>query len=159
MYAYWVCVALETPIFSPKFPIWSISFSQMTQYSAPEHHHFTFFAVSETIIFTISLRSSHSSPPAVGLLQPAPGVSGRPDASYSQFRRPPLSRSSLLWSPAFSRSSSVRSPAFFTLLELGRGSIPTNIWGDFAPGRLCRGTHYQYQNPWWRRPWTHARWY
>ena len=42
MYAYWVCAARETPIFSPKFPLRSISFSQMTQYSAPEHHHFTF---------------------------------------------------------------------------------------------------------------------
>ena len=40
MYVYWVCAAWETPIFSPKFPIRSISFSQMTKKAAPEHHHF-----------------------------------------------------------------------------------------------------------------------
>ena len=71
MYAYWVCAARETPIFSPKFPFWSISFSQMTQYSALEHYHFTFFAVPETIISQFIRSSMHSSPPAVGLLQPA----------------------------------------------------------------------------------------
>ena len=43
MYAYWVCAARETPIFSPEFPFRSISFSQITQKSVPEHHHFTFF--------------------------------------------------------------------------------------------------------------------
>ena len=71
IYACWVCATEETPIFSPKFPLQSISFSQMTKYSAPEHHHFTFFAVPETIIFKISLQSSHSSLPTAGLLQPA----------------------------------------------------------------------------------------
>ena len=55
MYAYWVCAAWETPIFSPKFLFRSISFSQMTKKSGPEHHHFTFFAVPETIIFKSSL--------------------------------------------------------------------------------------------------------
>ena len=54
-HAYWVCAARETPIFSPKFPFRSISFSQIFSYSAPEHHHFTVFAVPETIIFNISL--------------------------------------------------------------------------------------------------------
>ena len=43
MYAYWVCAARETPIFSPEFPFRSISFSQITKKSVPEHHHFTFF--------------------------------------------------------------------------------------------------------------------
>ena len=43
MYAYWVCAARETPFFSPEFPFWSISFSQITKKSVPEHHHFTFF--------------------------------------------------------------------------------------------------------------------
>ena len=42
MYAYWVCAARETPIFSPEFPFRSISFSQNYQKN-PEHHHFTFF--------------------------------------------------------------------------------------------------------------------
>ena len=43
MYAYWVCTARETPIFSPEFTFRSISFSQITKKSVPEHHHFTFF--------------------------------------------------------------------------------------------------------------------
>ena len=43
MYAYWVCAARETPIFSPEFPFRSISFSQITKKSVPEHHHFKFF--------------------------------------------------------------------------------------------------------------------
>ena len=30
MYAYWVCAARETPIFSPEFSFRSISFSQIT---------------------------------------------------------------------------------------------------------------------------------
>ena len=43
MYAYWVCAGNETPIFSHEFPFRSISFSQITKKSVPEHHHFTFF--------------------------------------------------------------------------------------------------------------------
>ena len=43
MYAYWVCAARETPIFSPEFPFRSISFSQISKKSVTEHHHFTFF--------------------------------------------------------------------------------------------------------------------
>ena len=58
--AYWVCAIFETPIFSPKFPLQSISFSQITTKSAPEHHHFRVFAAPETIIFKISLPSSRS---------------------------------------------------------------------------------------------------
>ena len=38
-----MCSARETPIFSPEFPFRSISFSQITPNSVPEHHHFTFF--------------------------------------------------------------------------------------------------------------------
>ena len=132
-HAYWVCAARETPIFSFKFPFRSLSFSQIFKYSAPEHHHFTVFAVPETIISEISFaahgrltqvssvsslqstalsRPSHSSSlrsPAFFTLPRHSGVSGRPecqpDASYSPFRRP----------AAFSRSSSpssLQSPAF-----------------------------------------------
>ena len=50
--AYWVCAIWETLVFSPKFPLQSISVSQMTNKSAPEHHHFTFFAAPETIVFS-----------------------------------------------------------------------------------------------------------
>ena len=46
MYAHWVCAARETPIFSPKFPFQSISFSQMTKKSGPEHYNFNFFCRS-----------------------------------------------------------------------------------------------------------------
>ena len=87
-------------------------------------HKWQKYSAPETIIFKISLRSSRSSR-AHGRLTTAspkafvqrPGVSGwpecRPDASYSQFRRPPLSCSSLLRSPTFSCSSSLRRPPFF----------------------------------------------
>ena len=55
----------------------------------PEHHHFTFFAVPETITFKISLISSRSSLPTAGSARAR--VSSRPecqpDASW-QFRRP-----------------------------------------------------------------------
>ena len=61
MYAYWVCAARETPIFSPEFPFRSISFSQITKKSVPEHHHFPFFGG-----FCRSLISTRSSPPTAG---------------------------------------------------------------------------------------------
>ena len=73
MYAYWVCAALETPIFSPKFPFRSISFSQIPYKSGPEHHRFTFFAdfaVLETIIFERGLAAGQSAS------QTRPGSSG-----------------------------------------------------------------------------------
>ena len=43
MYAYWVCAARETPIFSPEFLFRSISFSQIYPKSVPEHSPFYFF--------------------------------------------------------------------------------------------------------------------
>ena len=66
--AYWVCVIFEIPIFSPKFPLQSISFSQITEKSAPEHHHFRVFGnflplQLETIIFKMSYLQAVSSPP------------------------------------------------------------------------------------------------
>ena len=84
VHAYWVCAARETPIFSPKLTIRSISFSQMSKYSEPEHHHFTFFGVPDSIIFEIYLRSiaAHGR-----LTQPS---------SPSSLRSPALSRSSPL---------------------------------------------------------------
>ena len=75
--AYWVCAIFETPIFSPKFSLQSISFSQITEKSAPEHHHFRVFAAPETIIFKISYLQAVSSPPTAGLLRPARTRSGR----------------------------------------------------------------------------------
>ena len=67
----WVCASRETPICSPRFPFRSISL-HILKYSAREHHHFTVFAVPETIIFEISL-------PTAGLLSRAPRArSGAP---------------------------------------------------------------------------------
>ena len=84
MYAYWVCAANETPIFSHEFPLAD-------------------FAVPETIIFKISLISTRSSPPTAaaqrfrqrrGLVavpeirifkrSAAPRVSGRSEDSHFQ---------------------------------------------------------------------------
>ena len=158
MYAYWVCAARETPIFSPKFPFRSISFSQITKKSSPEHHHFTFFAVPETIIFKIALISTHSSPPTTGSA-PTQSVLRRPglcqpDAS-SQFRRPAFPRSTRLklgpephistlntaqarsWSPAFPRSTRLKlgpEPRIFTLDRGARS-------GARAHFSLFRGTY------------------
>ena len=126
MYAYWVCAPRETPIFNPKFPFRSISFSQMKQYSAPEHHHFTFFAILETIIFTIS------SPPAVSLLQPARTQSvlqSVPETPTFMLELAPEPCIFTLELPAFSRLSSFRSPPCFTLPR----HIPTKIWGEYPP--------------------------
>ena len=129
-------VPRERPlIFSPKFPFRNISFSQMTQKSGPEHHHFTFFAVPETIIFKISLIAiaSHDRLSPNSKRSAAPRFSGRPecqpDASW-QFRKPAFSRSTRLklgpeLAPHFhaqytAQAPSVRSPAFSrSTVELG----------------------------------------
>ena len=80
IYAYWVCAARETPIFSPNFPIRSISFSQNVKiFRSGVSPFYNFFAVQDTIIFEISLRSSHLSPPTAGLLSQTPRArSGAP---------------------------------------------------------------------------------
>ena len=114
-YAYWVCAARETPIFSPKFPFRSISSLQIFKYFVPEHHQFKVFCRSGDHNF----RNFAAQCP--------------PDASYSPFRRPAFSRSSsasslqspalvftlelpeLAPEPSIIRSSSIRSPPFFTL--------------------------------------------
>ena len=100
--AFHICTHIEyvprkDPHFQPlNFHSGAYHFHKWQKYSAPEHHHITFFAAPETIIFTISLGSSH-------LRRPRMAYSGRPecqlDASYSQLQRPPLSRSSSLRSP------------------------------------------------------------
>ena len=43
LWAYWVCSIFKTPIFNPKFSLQSISFSQITEISAPEHSPFQSF--------------------------------------------------------------------------------------------------------------------
>ena len=67
MYAYWVCAANETPIFSHEFPFRSISFSQITNKSVPGASPFYIFWLilpfQRPSIFKISLISTRSSPP------------------------------------------------------------------------------------------------
>ena len=124
MYAYWVCAARETPIFSPKFPIRSISFSQMPPKFGPEHHHFIFFAIPETIIFRISLISTHSWPPTAGsALRRHPGLAA--GQSASQMR--PGSSGDLHFH-AQPGSISVRNPAFPRSTQLKLGPEP---WGYY----------------------------
>ena len=149
MYAYWVCAARETPIFSPKFPFRSISYlTIMTKQSGLEHYHFTFFAVPETIIFNISLISTHSPPPTAGSartqsVRQRPGLAAGQSASQT---RPGSSGdphfhaqngSSSVRSPAFSRSKRlelVPEPRIFTLDRGARSGARA----DFS---LCRGTY------------------
>ena len=89
-----MCRARECTIFNPTFPFRSMSFSQILKYSAPEHHHFTVFAVPETILFEISL-------PTAGLFSRAPRARSE-SPHFHTATRP-------------SHLSSLRSPAFFTL--------------------------------------------
>ena len=66
---YWVCAARETPIFNPRFPVRSISFSQNVKIFRSEASP---FYIPETIIFEIYLRVSRLSLPTAGLLSRAP---------------------------------------------------------------------------------------
>ena len=140
----------------PKNPFRSISFSQISKKSVPEHHHFTFFwrifAVPETIIFKISLISTRSSPAMAGSARTqrcglARRVLAVPESPIFTLKRiklvpdpppppPPhfhaQNGSSSFRRPPFPRStgSSFRSPCqFFTLPR----HIPTKIWGWVPP--------------------------
>ena len=92
MYAYWVCAARETPIFSPEFPFRSISIHKFPKNpfrSITILHLLADFAVPETIIFKISLISTRSSPPTAGSARTQRrGLARR----VWQFRRVPFSR-------------------------------------------------------------------
>ena len=76
--AYWVGAIFETPIFNPKFPLQCISFAQITEKSAPDHHHFRVVVAPETTIFKISYSrpeyASYKSAPETTnfTLEPAP---------------------------------------------------------------------------------------
>ena len=66
-YAYWVCAARETPIFSPEYPFGAYSFHQKNPFRIITILNILVdFAVPETIIFKISLISTRSSPPTAG---------------------------------------------------------------------------------------------
>ena len=164
IYAYWVCAAQETPIFSPKFPLQTTNEKKK---STPEHHHFTFFAAPEfetqnklllkstlstwwvRIInhyyyyyysrnfFTIKkFQAIHRRPRPAYCSQPKRkafvqryGVSGRPDASYSQFWRPHFHARARYWAPHFHARTRSGSPilhfaAAHTYQNLGRVTPP-----------------------------------
>ena len=62
----WLCSIFKTPIFNPKFPLQSISFPQITEISAPEHHQ-SFCRYKEHISFkkfTVHGRFTAASPSA-----------------------------------------------------------------------------------------------
>ena len=117
-------VLLERPhIFIPKFPLQSISFSQIAKKNPLRSMAIsTVFAAPETIISKISLHSSRSvAAHSRGLLQLQPFAAAprcdsrpecQPDASYKSAPETPISRSSPLQSPAFSRSSRSGAPVF-----------------------------------------------
>ena len=115
----------ERPPFSAlTFRSGAYHFHKWQKYSAPKYHHFTFLPFRRPsfskFLYVQAVyrrpRPAYCSQPERKAFGQRPWVSGRPecqpDASYSQFRRPPLSRSCPLRSPAFSRTSSVRSPHF-----------------------------------------------
>ena len=89
--SYWVGAIWETPIFSPKFPLQSISFSQMAKKSAPEHHHFTYLPLRRTSFSKFLYLQAVPSPPTAGSLAANPGVTASQSAGQthptSQFRR------------------------------------------------------------------------
>ena len=151
MYAYWVCAARETPIFSPEFPFRSISFSQITKKirsgaspfyifwrilpfrkpSFPNFFNFNPFIASHGRLSPNAKRSA------------APRVSSRPerqpDASW-QFRRLAFSRSKwikLVPDPRIfkPKTAQARSGAPHFHARPGARS------GTRAHFSLCRGTY------------------
>ena len=134
MYAYWVCAARETPIFSPEFLFRSISFSQITQKNP--FRSITILHLWRILPFRrpsfskpVAFIASHGrlSPNAAGqsASQTRPGSSG--DSHFHA-----QNGSSSFRSPAFSRSSgsSFRSPSqFFTLprhIPIPKFGVSTN---------------------------------
>ena len=118
-YAYWVCAAREIPIFSPEFPFRSISFSQITKKSVPEHHHITFFGGFcrsgdhhfQNFFNFNPFIASHGRLSPNAKRSAAPRVSGRSGDSHFHAQN----GSNSFRSPAFhaqNGSSSFRSPAF-----------------------------------------------
>ena len=160
MYAYCVCAARDTPIFSPEFPFRSISYSQITKKnpfrSITILHFLADFVVPETIIFKISLISTRSSPPTASsartqCVRQRRGLAGVPEIRIFTLKTVQArsgaphfhaqNGSSSFRSPTFSRStgSSFRSPCpFFTLPR----HMPTKIWGEYPPPPPPPGVRY-----------------
>ena len=137
LWAYWVCSIFKTPIFNPKFPLQSISFSQITEISAPEHHHFRVFAATKNIILKFSpstagllrLARARSVPPALRARSGAPtGPRGQRCYIFTLFRSGsrPLERLSY---PCKKINKPLQSPTFFH----SPWHIPTKMWVECPP--------------------------
>ena len=145
----------RVPIFSPKFLLQSISFSQITNKSAPEHHHFRVFAAPKTIIFKISLLSIRSviaharvycGQPECEAFGQRPGVTAGQSASQthptSQLQRPQFHARARSRAPHFharARSNPLQSPSFLCPSRSGAPHfqyamhIPTKMWAESPP--------------------------
>ena len=126
MYAYWVCAARETPIFSPKFPFRSISFHKLPKtpvrsitilhfwadFCRSGDHHFQKF-----FNFNPFIRLPRPAQPERGLAAGQSASQTRPgNSGDSHFHAE--NGSSSVRSPAFSRSKRlnlVPEPRIFTL--------------------------------------------
>ena len=131
--AYWVCATRETSIFSPKFPLQSISFLQMTNNKkiCSGDHHFQLFFFLQAIL----------SPPTASLLQPAQTIcvwavprgyswpECQPDTSYKVGSTDPHFHARARSGVLHFKLDSLQSPLFFTL----PWHIPTKIWGEWPP--------------------------
>ena len=127
MYAYWVCAARETPIF-PEFPFRSISFSQITKKSVPEHHHFTSFGgfcrsgdphFQNFFNFNPCI-ASHGRLSPNAKRSAAPRVRGRSGDSHFHAQN----GSSSFRSPAFSSSKRLKLVAEPHIFTLDREPVP-----------------------------------
>ena len=119
MYAYWVCAARETPIFSPESVPEHIIFTNYQKirfWSITILHFLADFAVPESIIFKMSLISTRSSPPTAGSARTQSVRQRRGLAAVPEIRiftlKTDQARSGAPHFHAQNGSNSFRSPAF-----------------------------------------------
>ena len=128
MYAYWVCAANETPIFSHEFPFRSISFSQ------------------------ISLISTRSSPPTATAqrVRQRRGLAAVPEIrifkrSAAAVPEPRIFKLKTTrarsGAPHFHTRPGARSGALANC-SLCRGTYTTKIWGEYPPPPPPRDAHF-----------------
>ena len=141
VYAYWICPNFETPLFSPKFPLQSISFSQITKTPLRSITILEFLPLRRPSFSTFLYLQAVPSPPTAGLLRPAQTRSVRPaPRGYSRPEcQPDTSYNSALETPNFMLEPApetriftlepLQSPPFFTL----PWHIPTKMWAECPP--------------------------
>ena len=144
MYAYWVCAANESPIFSHEFQsvpehIIFTNYQKIRSGALPFYIFLADFAVPETIIFKFSLISTRSSPPTaaaqrvrqrrglaavpeIRIFKPsaAPRVSGRSGAPHFHAQN----GSSSFRSPPFSSSKRLKLVPETPIFTLDRELVP-----------------------------------